>query len=134
MEKHGLVEEPVESYVDMIRISRMGLPSLALNKVMEFLELSKQELIKLLNMSESTFRRRRKSKYLTSEESERLIELYGLINKGLEIFEEREDFLEWLKTRNRALGDVKPIDLLQSRIGINEVSDLLGRIEYGIYS
>jgi putative toxin-antitoxin system antitoxin component (TIGR02293 family) len=134
MEKHGIIHQPVRNYVDLIKISREGLPARALNQLMLYLELSPAELRWLMDMSQSTFQRRKNNKLLTTAESERLVQLYQLIHKGLEIFEDKEDFLEWLKSRNQALGDVKPMELLRSQLGIHEVSELLGRIEYGIYS
>jgi putative toxin-antitoxin system antitoxin component (TIGR02293 family) len=134
MEKHGIIRQPIRSYVDLIKISREGLPVLALTRLMQYLEISPAELRWLMDMSQSTYQRRMKSKLLTTAESERLVQLYQLIQKGLEIFEDKEDFLDWLKSRNQALGDVKPMELLRSQLGMHEVSELLGRIEHGIYS
>jgi putative toxin-antitoxin system antitoxin component (TIGR02293 family) len=134
MKEHGIVHQPIQSYIDLIRIAREGLPVRALTQLMQYLELSPSELRWLMDMSQSTFQRRKKSKLLTTAEGERLVQLYQLIQKGLEIFEDKEDFLDWFKSRNQALGDVKPMELLRSQLGMHEVSELLGRIEYGIYS
>ena len=134
MEKHGIIHQPIRNYVDLIKISREGLPVSALTQLMQYLEISSTDLRWLMDMTQSTFQRRKNSKLLNTAESERLVQLYQLIHKGLDIFEDKEDFLDWLKSRNQALGDVKPIELLRSQLGLYEVSELLGRIEYGIYS
>jgi len=134
MEKHGIIHQPIRSYVDLIKVSREGLPTRALSQLMSYLEISPAELRWLMDMSQSTFQRRKSSKLLHTAENERLVQLYQLIHKGLEIFEDKDDFLDWLKSRNQALGDVKPMELLRSQLGMHEVSELLGRIEHGIYS
>ena len=40
----------------------------------------------------------------------------------------------WLQTSNRALEGDKPIDRLDTDIGVRSVEQVLGRIEYGLYS
>jgi len=40
----------------------------------------------------------------------------------------------WLNSRNRALGDVTPLSMLETQAGAVEVGNVLGRIEYGVYS
>ncbi len=134
MQAHGIIHQPIRNYVDLIKISREGLPVRALTQLMQYLEISSAELRWLMDMSQSTFQRRKSSKLLKATESERLVQLYQLIYKGLEIFEDKDDFLDWLKSRNQALGDIKPMELLRSQLGMHEVSELLGRIEHGIYS
>jgi putative toxin-antitoxin system antitoxin component (TIGR02293 family) len=41
---------------------------------------------------------------------------------------------EWLRTPNRALGGLAPIDQLDTDLGVREVENILGRIAYGVYS
>ena len=40
----------------------------------------------------------------------------------------------WLTVENRALGARKPIELLDTGIGFQEVLDVLRRIELGVFS
>jgi putative toxin-antitoxin system antitoxin component (TIGR02293 family) len=40
----------------------------------------------------------------------------------------------WLRCPNRALGNVPPLELLDTDIGVRQVEDILGRIEHGIIS
>jgi len=40
----------------------------------------------------------------------------------------------WLGLENRALGGATPLSLLDTDIGAQAVRDVLGRIEYGVYS
>lgn len=40
----------------------------------------------------------------------------------------------WLSSPNRALGGRRPDELLDTDIGAEEVKNLLGRIEHGVFS
>ncbi|MCI0441640.1 MbcA/ParS/Xre antitoxin family protein, partial [bacterium] len=40
----------------------------------------------------------------------------------------------WLHERNRALGGIPPLDILDTDIGTRQVEEILGRIEHGVYS
>lgn len=39
----------------------------------------------------------------------------------------------WLMDSNEALGDITPISLFGTEIGIEQVDNILGRIEHGIF-
>ena len=51
-----------------------------------------------------------------------------------EVFGDAENAREWLIHPQRGLGNVVPVELAKSEIGAREVENLLGRIEYGVYS
>jgi putative toxin-antitoxin system antitoxin component (TIGR02293 family) len=46
----------------------------------------------------------------------------------------KEKAAAWLHRSNRALGHVVPLDLVDTEIGARRVEQVLGRIEYGVYS
>jgi putative toxin-antitoxin system antitoxin component (TIGR02293 family) len=46
----------------------------------------------------------------------------------------KEKARRWLTTKNRALGGVAPIAVLDSDVGLESITDVLGRIAYGIFS
>jgi putative toxin-antitoxin system antitoxin component (TIGR02293 family) len=50
------------------------------------------------------------------------------------VFGERAKASRWLHKPNRALGGVSPLSLLDTDLGTREVEQILGRIEYGVYS
>ena len=41
---------------------------------------------------------------------------------------------QWMRTPKRALGNVSPLVMARTDAGVQEVEDLLGRIEFGIPS
>ena len=50
------------------------------------------------------------------------------------MFDEREAAIDWLKQPNRALQGETPLSVLDTDIGSEMVTDLLGRIEHGVFS
>ncbi len=106
-----------EFYFDSIQISK-----------------SKSELLsELMEVSESTFYRWKKSKKKVEEKyAERLSELIQLYTYGEEVFESKVSFLEWLNSPNLHLDMKPPIEHLDSIPGIRYVKHLLDKIEYGV--
>jgi putative toxin-antitoxin system antitoxin component (TIGR02293 family) len=45
----------------------------------------------------------------------------------------RDKAAHWLRTANRALDGTTPLSFLDTDIGARQVSEILGRIEHGIY-
>jgi len=64
--------------------------------------------------------------------AEKVIELTMFIKKGIDTFQTKDRFSEWLHGGNVALGGYKPIDLLVTSVGIELVTRELIRIDYGI--
>jgi putative toxin-antitoxin system antitoxin component (TIGR02293 family) len=54
--------------------------------------------------------------------------------RGAEVFEDKNKFLIWMNSPNKALADKTPMSLLSSRFGTDMVLDELGRIEHGVLS
>ncbi len=67
-------------------------------------------------------------------QTEKIIELAEVTNFGLEVFDDQEQFYSWLSTPSRALGDMKPSELLRDSYGKELVMAELNRIEYGIFA
>lgn len=54
--------------------------------------------------------------------------------RASEVLGGQEKATHWLNRPNRALGGRRPLDLLDTDLGIQQVEQVLGRIEYGVYS
>ncbi len=86
-----------------------------------------------LHLSERTMQRYKKENLTFSPlQSEKILEITLLYEKGTEVFGNKEKFNSWLESENLALGKVKPKELLDSSFGINLLKDELIRIEHGI--
>lgn len=97
--------------------------------------MSRVAVAKLLGISERTLTRRANSdRRLTSAESDRVVRLARILALAKETLGNMERASRWLQTPNRALEGDKPIDRLDTDIGVRSVEQVLGRIEYGLYS
>lgn len=66
--------------------------------------------------------------------NELLHHVLQIYNFGREVFRKKEYLIKWLSTPNRALGGEIPLNILDTKQGFKKVENLLGQIEYGIYS
>lgn len=67
-------------------------------------------------------------------ESERLLLLAALAAHGLRVFEDEGKFNCWLRCPLAILDGHSPMQLLDTTTGFQVVDQILGRIEYGVYS
>lgn len=98
------------------------------------LDITDKEMANILTISIRTYHRLKHKGLLNPVASERLTMLKDLASFGLEVFENQASFNKWLRISLRELDNNSPLDLLNTAIGISRVKDVLGRIEYGIYS
>ena len=66
-------------------------------------------------------------------EADRLLTVEQVFQRGMDVFEDKDDLNEWLVEKHAMLQDQRPMDLLGSTAGIGLVMMELGRIEHGIY-
>ncbi len=129
------IKTNIESPFDYITIANKGLNSNVILNFRRHFKISREFTAELLNISEPTmYRWVRGNKKLGRNYSIQLFELTELFLYGSELFENIENFFKWLELPNAALGGLKPKELLEVPNGISKVKDLLGRIEYGVYS
>jgi putative toxin-antitoxin system antitoxin component (TIGR02293 family) len=93
------------------------------------------QIASILAIPERTLARRKASGKLSWEESERLLRLSAVFDDALELFEgDADDATRWLTAPQKALGDQTPLAHSRTEIGAREVEDLVGRLEYGVFS
>lgn len=82
-----------------------------------------------------TLSRRKASGRLSPDESERLLRISRIVDQAVALFEGDHDAaMQWLQTPQPALNREKPLDFARTEIGAREVEDLIGRLEYGVFS
>jgi putative toxin-antitoxin system antitoxin component (TIGR02293 family) len=59
--------------------------------------------------------------------------LNDVLGYGRDVFGDKGNFNEWLRTPSEALGNVTPLSLMDTLYGIDEVKKEIGRIAYGVY-
>ena len=71
---------------------------------------------------------------MTFSESERIYRIARLYDRAVEVFGGKEMGRKWLKGPAWALGNVPPLEFAETELGAQEVDDLLGRIEHGVFT
>jgi putative toxin-antitoxin system antitoxin component (TIGR02293 family) len=66
--------------------------------------------------------------------SEKIIGVADIYSYGYEVFEDEARFNDWIFQSNKALGGLSPYELLDNQYGREEVRNVIGRIDYGVYS
>jgi putative toxin-antitoxin system antitoxin component (TIGR02293 family) len=115
------------------RIKR-GLPYRSLESVRERLGLSVPETASVLHMPLRTLARRRQSRKLDADESDRLYRIARVAAQAFAVLGTEGKAATWLRRPNRALNGEAPIRLLDTDVGARQVEDILGRIEHGVIS
>ena len=126
-------EGDLSSRIDYVHLSRKGLSMKAFNRILDFTSLTNKEISQILPVSERQMSRYDDDHVLRKDISSHLIQLVELFEKGFEVFGSVK-FKIWIRSKSRVLGQSKPIELLDTPIGMEMVRDILGRIEYGVYT
>jgi putative toxin-antitoxin system antitoxin component (TIGR02293 family) len=112
-----------------INLIRKGIPAQDFESTAEKVGLSKKELAEKLGLSPRTLSSRKD--ILSPEESEKTLRAQELFNEATEVFSSTEEARVWLVSPAYGLNDQKPIDLLDTDLGAQQVRGLLSAIEYG---
>jgi putative toxin-antitoxin system antitoxin component (TIGR02293 family) len=126
----------VKSSLDLDKLIREGLPYKVGNHVRGLLNLPISIFASVIDVSERTLARVRKSpnQRLSAVASDRLYRLARIFSLACEVLEDEEKAKEWIRRPQVGLGGETPLDLLHTEAGAKEVEDLLWRIEYGVIS
>lgn len=130
----GQVGQVVNSDIDLIRITRKGLPKSVVYSVCEALNISMDRLSDLLHVSHRTLQRKADDDLLSVSNSEQLFEIAEVVSEGIAIFETLDGFRKWLHSTPYIFNGQKPLDFLDTRFGIQYVKNMMGRIAHGIPS
>jgi len=122
------------SEIDILNLIKKGVPKKALDKTMQMMDFSLDEMSTILHVSERTLRRYDDKSNLNIEQSERIIELNNLYQFGIEVLGSLDNFKIWINSPILALGQQKPKEFLDTSLGITMLKNILGRIQYGVYS
>lgn len=123
--------KPTKSLVAQLR---EGFPMSEFRALQELLIIPEEELGRFLGISPATLHRRKKSGHLETSESERVVRFARLFGLTMEVFETEEAAREWLKAANPGTADESPLSYADTEFGAREVENLLGRLDYGVFS
>jgi len=119
--------------VELIKLSRKGITMSLFEEIVKSYSYTMKEWSRFLHLTERTIQRYKKEKRkFESIQSERIIEIAKLQKKGKEVFDSEIFFNEWMNSKIIALGNIRPIELMDNSFGIDMLMDELGRIEHGV--
>jgi putative toxin-antitoxin system antitoxin component (TIGR02293 family) len=111
-----------------------GLSFRAVQNLQKALDVPMEKLASVLGMSRATLHRRKIQGKIDKEESEKLVRYQRLLKKAEDVVGDAKAAREWLTNKQAGLGNAVPLEFAKTEIGAREVENLLGRIEYGVYS
>ncbi len=116
-------------------IARSGVNTSFITDLMSLLGLKKQETALLIDISTKTLDRHLKmAKPFTGLQSDRILELAELHQKGEQVFGSSKKFVHWLDSPIAALNNTAPRQWLDTQQGIKAITNEIGRIEHGIFA
>ena len=121
------------SLFQKMKMSESGISKKALEKLKSSFGLNYEQLAELLLVTKATLINKPPASRFNSAISERIISIWEIYAYGYAVFSEPL-FREWLFRKNRALDQKTPFAFLHSSFGREEIKNLIGRIEYGVYS
>lgn len=135
MEEIRSINFKTKNVNEMIEKIKDGLPAETVVTLSASLDMSIKSIAELTDIAESTLARRRRTKgKLKANESDRVIRIARLRDRAVDVFEDENRANQWLKAPLRALDDQSPLKYAESELGAQEVMNLLGRIEHGVFS
>lgn len=88
-----------------------------------------------LGITSTTLARRRKHGHFNREESDRIFCLIQVTDRVTDLFEgDQKSSGQWMQTSLPALGQKKPIEMLQTTADTLAVLNLITRLECGVHS
>jgi putative toxin-antitoxin system antitoxin component (TIGR02293 family) len=131
----SILTKPIRSEFDIISLSNEGITKASLDALIGHLGISKKAFSEnILDASVKTLERKKSTDKLDRRTSSIAIEIAKVLEHAFGVFESDEKVKSWLNKPNRALNQIKPIDLFYLPTGLGMVNDVLGRIEEGVYS
>jgi len=134
------LNEPVSAYsivdndiVSLINTVRKGINFSSFQNIAQKSNFNLRDWSTILHLSERTMQRYKKESLpFEPLQSEKILQVALIFQKGQEVFGNTDKFNKWLDEENQAIGKIKPKELLDNSFGIRMIEDELTKIEYGI--
>ena len=123
---------PQKATVDVVRnVLVHGLHKEAFTRLKGVIDASGDELAQAVRIPVRTIARREVFK---PDESERIFRVASAFQMAIEVLGSLEQARRWFSSPKRALGNKTPMEFCDTELGAEEVTNLLGRIEHGVFS
>lgn len=125
----------LHSAMDATDIVLSGIPWRAAFAVQRRYQLSDSELARILGISVRTLSRHRHSAdVLPLAQSDRLYRAVTVLSWAVHVLEDTSSAMAWLRRPQTGLGGRIPLEIMITGTGAQQVEELLGQIEYGVYA
>jgi putative toxin-antitoxin system antitoxin component (TIGR02293 family) len=122
-------QTPIATKIDAIR---SGVPARVVVDMVQYFDVSKSDIFRVLRTPESTAHKLIKdNRPLDAGASERVVRVADIARIAEETFGKREAATQWLTTPNLALGNATPFSMLDTEPGAIEVRRILSAINHG---
>ena len=129
------ITKTVVTEFDIIKLGYTGITKNAINTLASFIGISRKYITEnIFDVSVKTLERKDDKEKLDKKTSSHAIEIARVLQHGYDVFRNEEKMKRWLNKENRALNNLKPVELFDTLSGLSIVNDVLGRIEEGVYS
>ena len=108
-----------------------GLKRSAFERLKLLTQASRKELVDVVRIPTRTLSRR---EVFHPDESERILRVAAAFQRTIEVFEDLKKARRWFSAPQRALSGKTPFQYCDTEVGADEVMNLLGRIEHGVFS
>jgi putative toxin-antitoxin system antitoxin component (TIGR02293 family) len=120
--------------IEKMQMAEKGVSKIYLEKLKNMANLDYHRLARALAVTRATLINKKREEKFNAALSERIVGLTDIYDYGFKVFEDKDKFNHWMVAPNKALGGKAPFDIINSQFGREEVKNILGRIEYGVYS
>jgi putative toxin-antitoxin system antitoxin component (TIGR02293 family) len=96
--------------------------------------ITQERMAQLAGISPRTLHRRLSEPALTPDESDRVVRFLRLWLRAVDVLDGEDEARRWLAAPKSTLLGETPLDYATTEIGAQDVDDLLGRIEYGVFT
>jgi putative toxin-antitoxin system antitoxin component (TIGR02293 family) len=125
----------LEDHIKMAELVDHGVSVQVALDLARHLRISQEQLSELIYLPKRTLHRRiEQGEVLKQDESERVLRLFRLYNRAVEVFADEERAARWFSSRPKALGGKTPLEFMKTEPGARWVEEVLGRIEHGVFS
>ena len=125
----------IHSDFDIIRLGHSGITKAAIDQLAVYMGISRKVIAEdIFDVSVKTLERKAPGTKLNKKISSHALEIAKVMQHAYEVFEDNDKIKLWINRENKALNNMKPVQIFDTLSGLNMVNDILGRIEEGVYS
>ncbi|MBC7567722.1 MAG: DUF2384 domain-containing protein [Pedobacter sp.] len=119
---------------DKIASVKTGVSKDSLVSFKQAINVDYDHLSFVLGTTKTTLHKKQGNETFSPSISEKVIALMDIYRFGYQVFGDHDKFNKWVQASNRALGNRIPLEVMDTIFGIDEVKNIIGRIQHGVYS